>query len=91
MDKKEEVKGSAPFLEHASKGMLTFCGSLVALSIALTVIGFDAKPLIDAYSQQIIAGLEQSSECAPALTSYDDILDRVIALESISHKPINKK
>lgn len=92
-DKKEG--GTAPFLEHASKGMLTFCGSLVALSIALTVIGFDAKPLIDAYSQQIIAGLEQSRECAPAwksdaLTSYDDVLNRVIALESVSHKPQNK-
>ena len=74
-------KGTAPFLEHASSGMLRFCGSLVALSIALTVIGFDAKPLIDAWSQSIIAGM--GTEC----TAPDDIIERIKQLELLAHKP----
>lgn len=78
----DDNKGSAPFLEHASKGMLTFCGSLVALSIALTVIGFDAKPLIDAWSQSIIIGMETECSAPP-----EDILERIKQLELLAHKP----
>ena len=77
---------STPFLEYASKPILMFCGSLVAISIAFKVVGIDFEPIIDAYSAQIIANIDSVAQCTPSM-DVDGILNRLTVLETNTHKP----
>ena len=87
-EKKSTIRKSIE--SYASHSVLVFSGSLMVLSITFNNIGLGK--IIDAYAQQMVADIERKDReyTLPAISQQciypDDLMDRVIHLEELSHK-----
>ena len=84
IDKDESKESGAPFVQYASKSMLVFAGSIIVASMALTQVGVNFRPVMDAYAASLVIKMENAQLCEPVLDTEQIIL-RLEALELVAH------